>query len=482
MRRLALQLPDDGRPVFLQIAYTIAAEIQRGRLRAGAALPSTRGLAAQLGTHRKTATAAYRELAAQGWIEIAARRGARVSGELPALAVTRAPSAPAVRAGFDLPPALPHHPRAPRTPKLLLLLGGVPELRFVPQLELGRAYRGVLRGAGARRLLDYGDPQGEPELRAAIAELLERTRGMHATAASICVVRGSQQALYLAARTLLAPGDRVAVEALGYPPAWAALRLAGASLEPFPVDRDGLDVGALEAACARAAIKAIYLTPHHQYPTTVTLTAARRVRLLELARRHRIAILEDDYDHEFQYDGRPVLPLAASDLHGVVVYLGTLSKTLAPGVRLGYVAATPDVCERITAYRAVVDQQGDHVLERALANLIAGGDLERHVRRARHAYRARRDALYEALAREVPGLVVAPPHGGMAMWAHAPGVDVDAWVERGLAAGVAFQAASRFAFDRRPRPFVRLGFAACNERELAEAARRMAASLPRRRR
>ncbi len=192
-------------------------------------------------------------------------------------------------------------------------------------------------------------------------------------------------------------------------------------------------------------------------------------------------ILEDDYDHEFRYDGQPVLPLAATDRHGVVCYLGTLSKVIASGLRLGYVSATPDVVGRIAAYRTLVDQQGDHVLERAIAELLADGTLERHVRRARRAYRDRRDALCEALHRTIPGLAITPPHGGMALWAHAPGIDVDAWVARASEAGVEFQPGSRFAFDGKRRDYARIGFGACTERELAEAARRMAATLPRRR-
>jgi GntR family transcriptional regulator/MocR family aminotransferase len=480
MWQLALELAsDDPRPVFRQIAHAIAADIQRGRLRAGDPLPSTRKLAAQLATHRKTVTAAYRELASQGWIAIAAAKGARVIADVPAVARRSEPK-PASRAGFDLGElAIQSTPPLGRSPEVLLLLGGVPELRFVPQLALGRAYRSVLAAPHGHRLLDYGDARGDLQLREQLATMLSQTRGIASTD-TIAVVRGSQQALYLAARTLLRPGDRVAVEALGYPPAWGALRLAGAVLVPVGVDAAGLDVAALEAECERQSIRAVHVTPHHHVPTTVTLGAARRLHLLELAHRRRIAILEDDHDHEFQYDGRPVLPLAAADRHGVVIYLGSLSKVLAPGLRVGYVVATPDVIARIASYRRLVDQQGDHVLERAIAELMLDGTLERHVRKARRAYRARRDVLCSALARSLPELRFEIPHGGMAVWARAPGnVDVNAWVQRALAAGVAFQSGQRFALaGRGANHHARIGFAACSERELEEAVRRMAASYP----
>jgi len=423
MWELAIQLDADRRePLFLQLARTIVEATRRGRLRPGDPLPSTRALAAQLGLHRKTVTAAYRELASQGWISIVRARGARVSRDLPDVPRARTTGEPAARAGFKLPvPAIAPILPIPRRPGQLLLLGGVPDLASVPRRELGRIFRTTITGATGARLLDYGDPRGEPELRAALAEYLVRTRGLRASADTLGILRGSQQALYVAARALLRPGDRVAVEALGYRPAWNALTAAGLALEPVGVDRAGLDVVALAAIHARRPLRAVHLTPHHQYPTTVTLTAARRVALLELARRHGLVVLEDDYDHEFRYDGEPVLPLAATDHHGVVCYLGTLSKIVAPGLRLGYLAATPDVIARVAAYRGAIDQQGDHVVERAIAELIADGTLERHVRRARRAYRSRRDALCEALHRAVPELAFEPPHGGMALWAHAPG-------------------------------------------------------------
>jgi DNA-binding transcriptional MocR family regulator len=396
---LTLQLqPGERGPVFLQIARTIADDIQRGRLQAGEWLPSTRKLAAQLGVHRKTVTAGYLEIEREGWITSEPARGSYVSRALPARMRAPRRTAPPERAGFDLPPVLvPDVSPVARRAGMLLLLGGVPDLRLLPQAELTRAYRRVLRAAGLR-------------------------------------------------------------------------------LEPVPIDGEGLDVAALETVCARRRIKAVYLTPHHQLPTTVTLTAARRVRLLELARPQRMVVLEDDYDHEFQYEGRPVLPLASADRHGVVVYLGTLSKVLAPGLRLGFLAATPDVVRRIASYRVLVDQQGDHVVERAVADLLEDGEIERHTRRARRAYRARRDALCEALQRHLPELEYTPPHGGMAVWARAPGRDVDAWVQRAHDAGVAFQPASRFTFDGKPRELARIGFAACDERELTEAARRLAAT------
>jgi len=339
-------------------------------------------------------------------------------------------------------------------------------------------YRRALARHG-RALLGYGDPRGHPRLRAALAEMLATTRALPASADTVFVTRGSQMALDLIARALLGPGDVVAVEGLGHPAAWAALRLTGASLVPVPVDTHGVNVAALASVAEQRPLRAIYLTPHHQFPTTSVLPAARRMALLELARRHRTVVIEDDYDHEFHYDGRPVLPLASRDEAGVVIYVGTLSKVLAPGLRIGYLVAPSALIARITELRVSTDLQGDQAHECAVAELFEDGDLVRHVRRMRRVYRSRRDALVDALRKHLGSVVhLTPPAGGMALWARIdPAVDLDRWSERGVEHGVGFLPGRRYAFDGGPVHAVRLGFTPLDEQELDEAARRMAAAL-----
>ena len=268
------------------------------------------------------------------------------------------------RPGFDFdaaPLRLGAIGRGP-PPKQLILTGGVPDPRLFPGELLARAYRRALRRRGAE-LLDYGDAYGDARLRAALADMLTRLRGIAASADDVLVTRGSQQALWLAAHCLLGPGDRVGVECWGYPPAWAALRTTGATLVPLEVDHEGVTLASIEQALAEGPLRALYLTPHHQYPTMVALAAHRRPGLLALLARHRIALLEDDYTHEFHYEGRPRLPLASADRHGHVVYIGTLSKILAPGLRIGYAVAPPPVLARMAALRTAVDRQGDAIAE-----------------------------------------------------------------------------------------------------------------------
>ena len=245
------------------------------------------------------------------------------------------------------------------------------------------------------------------------------------------------------------------------------------------MDEDGLRVDALEALTRREKVRAVYLTPHHQYPTTATLPAARRVALLRLAASERFAVVEDDYDSEFHYDGAPVLPLAANDPAGVVVHIGTLSKILAPGLRIGYVHAPPEVAGCLAEHRRYVDRQGDRALEVAVAELIEDGELQQHVWRMRRRYAARRDALAEALRSRLAGaLSFTVPPGGMALWCRtAPDIDADRWAEEGPAAGVVFHPGSDFTFERGAYPALHLGYALLEERELGEAVRRMASAL-----
>ena len=313
--------------------------------------------------------------------------------------------------------------------------------------------------------------------------MLARTRGLAVTAQNIMVTRSIEQAIDLVARTLLVPGDTVAVEAFGYPPAWSVLKLAGARLVPVPVDRDGLDVDALEVLLTRGPIRAVFTTPHHHYPTTAVMSHQRRTRLAELALRHRFAIIEDDYDHEFHYDGKPVLPIAAGAGRANVVYIGSLSNLLAPGVSTAFVIAPPAVFEHLAGLRAASDARGDAAMECAIAELFEDGELLRHMRRVRRIYASRRDALATALERHLDGAIrFCVPEGGMALWGRVDeDIDATAWARAGEREGVLFRDSRAVDFTHRDASFLRLGFTYHDEVELDEAVRRMARALIRER-
>jgi GntR family transcriptional regulator / MocR family aminotransferase len=472
-----------GVPLFLQIARALTDDIRRGRLRPGDSLPGTRTLAHSLGVQRLTVVSAYDEMVAEGWIETHAARGAFVSTALPdpqprdirskAHARAGVPRSP----GFDVPPG----PAAemPYSVPLgaLLFAPNRPDVRLIPDDLVARAYRRALKSAG-HVLLSYGRPQGHERLRAAVARMLSETRGLTANADDVFITRGSQMGLALVARALVKPGDVVAVEALTYMPAVEAFRVHGARVVPIPVDKEGLRIEPLQKLAEAGGLRLVHVTAHHQFPTTVTLSAARRLRLLDLARTHRVAVIEEDYDHEFHYQGRPVLPLASTDAWGVVVYVSTFSKVLAPAMRIGYVVAPPPLVASMVAHRLLIDIQGDRVLEHALAELIEEGHVQRHIRRVRREYAARRDVLMAELHRRLGDAIrFEAPAGGIGLWIEsvADG-DIDAWAARARDRGAVIVTARELAVDHRPRPFARLGFASLNREELAEGVRRLASA------
>jgi GntR family transcriptional regulator / MocR family aminotransferase len=477
--------PTSTTPLFLQIARAISEDVTRGRLRPGDPLPGTRTLADELDVHRATIVAAYEELIAQGWATARSGHATTIAPTSPDVVVRkpRAPAAQVRTAGFDLAPVAGD--RILATPPIthastISLWGGVPDTRLIDLDVVGRALRRATRTHG-RSLLRYADdPRGHPALRTALASMLAASRGLAVTANDVLVTNGSQQALDLAAHALLRSGDAIAVEALGYRPAWAAFRRTGAELLPIPVDTEGLRTSELAAVLRKRRIRAVYVTPHHQYPTTVVMSPRRRAALLELARAHRFAIIEDDYDHEFHFEGRPILPIASADRSGQVIYVGGLAKSVAPGLRTGYVVAPPTVLARLAEERAISDRHGMRIAEAAVAELLDDGHLQRHIRRARRIYLERRDALASALRKKLGDkLAFDVPAGGLTLWARADGIDVEAWRQRAERAGVLVQSGKAFAFDGSRVPCLRLGYAAGTPRELAQGVDVLAAALRR---
>ena len=292
MSRWTVTLEPEGTgPVFLRIARGVMRDIRRGRLKPGQQLPGSRPWARELGLNRNTVLAAVAELEAQGWVATSPTRGTFVSESLPEELATL-PARGLAPLGIALPPEPEFLQSRPFTlpPEVLHFSAGTPDPRLVPVELIARTWRRVVR-RGGRRLLEYGEAGGHPALRRALAQMVSELRGVPATPQQVVVTRGSQMALDLLARAVLRPGEAVAVEALGYRPAWEALRLAGAQLVPVPVDAEGLQVEALERLAKRRRLRAVYVTPHHQYPTTVTMAAGRRLALLALARRYRLLII-----------------------------------------------------------------------------------------------------------------------------------------------------------------------------------------------
>lgn len=474
VRQVVLQLDrDSAKPIFLNLASVIIREIERGRLKPGAPLPGTRALAKTLGVHRNTVDAAYQELIGQGWAVARASQGTYVADDLPDVL------APRSRERQTSPPVSVELPRVS-----LVFSDGAPDARIAPRVELARAFRRAVMAPSAPRWPSFGEPRGSLRLREALCDYLGSERGLVADPARVIITRGSQMSLFLAAKAVLRPGDVIAVEDPGYPLAWSAFRAADATVVGIPVDAHGASIEALEKLAEREPnLRAVYLTPHHQYPTTVTLSAARRLALLELVHRRNLVLIEDDYDHEFRFYGRPVLPLAASTQSAHIVYVGSLSKLLVPEVRIGYAIAAPKLIERMASVRQAIDRQGDLPLENAVATLIGEGELRRHARKSRQIYRARRERLAELLRKHLgTSAAFDMPTGGLAIWLRiSESIDVARWVRASEQAGLGVLGGATFAL--KPRHAInafRLGFGDLNEAELARAVTLLARSQPRR--
>jgi GntR family transcriptional regulator/MocR family aminotransferase len=465
-------------PVGQQIVHALIEEVRRGRLKPDTPLPGTRELAESLDVNRKTVIIAYAELQAQGWLSSEKRRGTFVAENLPLLEtssthhsqIPEKPSFKPIRAApgmtVDLAPS-----------DMLAFDDGAPDIRHVPIDILARAYRDGLRSTLQRRRLGYGDPRGSEALRASIASMLSAERGLAVTAENLCLTRGSQMAIFVVAQTLVSAGDTVVVERLSYPPAREAFRRAGAEIATVGVDDEGLVVDDLEGVCRRKRVRAVYVTPHHHFPTTVRMTPQRRMRLMLLASQFGFAIVEDDYDHDFHFTHQPMLPLAAFDGGGCVVYIGSLSKVLSPSLRLGYVAAPKALIDRIASEVVMVDRQGDPAMEAAIAEFMEAGELHRHTRKMLRLYAERRERFAELLRETFDGEVeVAVPDGGLAFWVRFKGLDLDRLLEHGHRHSVHFQSPRAFASDGAPVEALRLGFASLDVEELKAATQRLNAA------
>jgi len=294
---------------------------------------------------------------------------------------------------------------------------GLPDVRLAPRDELARLYSHYIK-FGDSSVLQYTHPYGQIRFREVFSAFLNETRGMNITPNNILSTRGSQMAFFLVGSVLFQKNDEILVGELSYPAANMTFQSLGLKLNTVPIDEDGIMVDAIEEICERKVVKAIYITSHHYHPTTVTLKPERRIKLLALAEKYGFYIIEDDYDYDYHYANRPVLPLASADRHGLVIYLGSFTKRIAPTFRVGYIVAKREIIEELAKHRRIIDQQGDTILELALADMLEDGTLKRYTTKALKTYRERRDFACELLKNELGNIIdFKIPDGGMAIWA-----------------------------------------------------------------
>ncbi|HCR1838195.1 PLP-dependent aminotransferase family protein [Enterobacter kobei] len=465
-------------PLHERIQRAIRTLILEGILSHGKALPASRALATSLNVSRDTVEAAYSSLHAEGFIERQTGRGSFVSSS----------------ARF-LKPRIRQHPPTAETRKEKLsargkviyesggirefssprpLAPGIPETRLFPIPTWERLQRQVLKEY-QHKILEQSPPQGMERLRRAIAEYVNLERGTRASAEQVIVLTSSQQALALCSHVLLDNGESIVIEDPTYQGAHKAFKAAGLHPVPVPLDEKGISVDALNSLTKPA--RAIYLTPSHQYPTGVTLSLDRRLAVIDWANRHAAWIIEDDYDSEFHYEGKPMACLQGLDAYNRTIYIGTFTKSLFPGLRIAYMIVPSELTEPFTMARTLMDGHTASITQLTLAKFLEGGHFGAYIRKMRNVYVARRDKLASLMDEYLSDYVVyTTPAGGMQMPCHlrhglsekdiaaaARRADIDILGLTGLYAGSPVSTG-----------FL-MGFAAYTEREIEDTVKKLAA-------
>lgn len=457
-------------PIHRQIHTGFRQAILGGLLRPGQRVPSTRTLALELGVSRQPVLTAFDQLLHEGYLEGRAGSGTYVSAALPDdLLHSPAPPGPGARATVPRRVA-GQAPKAREEGGLQPFRVSLPALDQFPHALWARLVARHAHGLTHAQMA-YGDPAGMVPLRLAIAEHLRTSRAVRCEAEQVLIVPGSQAALRVAAAVLLARGHRVAMEEPGYQGARAALRASGADVVSVPVDEEGLDVAALSRL--RARVGAVYVTPSHQYPLGASMSAARRLALLDWAYHREAWVVEDDYDSEFRYVSRPLGAVQGMDAHQRVIYIGTFSKVLFPAIRVGYMVVPPSLWDRFVDAREALDLFSPTLYQLALAEFLREGHFTRHLRRMRSVYLARREALLTGLARHCRDQVTvhnadAGLHVAVLIPAGRRDVDV---VRRMAARGLTATALSTCYAGTSHQNGLLLGFGGSTERRLLEGTR-----------
>jgi GntR family transcriptional regulator/MocR family aminotransferase len=475
---------DSGKksPIYRQLYEWFRQAIVAGQLRPGQRVPSTRNLAAELKISRISVAGAYEQLQAEGYFETFVGAGTCVAKSIPD---------EAFRAIEKRSPSSKRDPRrhGPRrvssrvgsmrvkpqtwSNNLVAFRVSLPALEQFPMEVWSKLVNRSSRDQ-TRQLMAYGDAKGLRPFREAIAEYLGAVRALRCEPSQVLVTTGSQQGIQLAAQVLLDAGDRVWIEEPGYPGALQALKMAGARMIPVPVDHEGLNVkeGIRRAGKARA----VYITPSHQYPLGMTMSASRRMLLLNWAARAGAWIIEDDYDSEFRFGTRPISSLQGLDSSACVIYVGTFSKVMFPALRLGYVVVPKDLVEAFSTVRDASDQFSSTLYQAVMTAFIRGGHFARHIRKMRMLYMERRAALVEAIQHQMGDkLEIIGSEAGMHLVALLPpGVNDVAVATKAATIGISAMPLSSCYLNRPVRSGLILGYGGTDPQQIREGVRKLA--------
>lgn len=452
-----------------ELYQALRERILDGRMASRMRLPASRELAETLGVSRNTVVRAYDQLYAEGYVDgrigdgtYVAELGSGVPASMPLALQARVPES--IQARLQA-----YGPGAPREGPPRAFRLGLPALDLFP-FDIWSRLQAQFWRAPLLDQLGYGDPAGDPRLREMIAAYLRNGRGLRCSPEQVVVTSGAQQAISLCTQLLLRAGDGVAIEDPCYRAAAQTFAIAGARLHGVAVDDEGLDTRQL---AERRDCRLAYVTPSHQYPSGVTLSLARRLELLDWAEREQAWIIEDDYDGEYRYSGTPLAPLASLDRQGRVLYVGTFSKVLFPALRLGYLVVPPALVEPLAQLRALTMRHSEVGTQAVLAEFIARGHFQRHIRRMRRAARSRRDVLLRDWPAKEAGVALPPIQAGLHVCVPLPSLACEReLLDKAAAVGVELSALSGYCLtdpEVAARAGLVLGFAGIDEQQIALA-------------
>ncbi|WP_160292130.1 MocR-like pyridoxine biosynthesis transcription factor PdxR [Pedobacter lusitanus] len=468
---------DRNTPVTLhiQVCNSFIVLITNGTLQPSDVLPSSRMLAELIGINRNTVKLAYEELISQGWAESVERKGVFVLSGLPIQPKIKLPETnknSRSQEAFIWTNQFENSVPGDNFQHTVLTIDdGFPDVRLAPIDPLMREYRSLSRKFFGKNFLKYGSSRGSEHLRHSISNYLSNTRGLVVPVEDMLITKGSQMGIYLAAQLLLQPADYIAVGTSNYCFADDTFRYSGANLLRIPVDGNGMDVNYLEDILKHKKIRAVYTIPHHHFPTTVTMSMERRLKLLNLAKEYRFAVIEDDYDFDFHYDNKPYLPLASIDHNHNVIYIGSISKTFAPALRVGFMTGPPAFIEAASSLRQLIDKQGDTLLEEAFAVMYDNGEMERHFRKSLKIYKQRRNLFCQLLKSDFEGIIeFKVPEGGLGVWSNFDqSIDLIKMSENALKKGLYIGNGNFYKNESFSTNALRMGFASMEENEMTAA-------------
>ncbi|MEM8895026.1 MAG: PLP-dependent aminotransferase family protein [Bacteroidota bacterium] len=457
-------------PKYLQITNEFIKHISQGTIAPGQKLPGSRQLSELLAVNRRTIISAYDELAAQGWVSIEPNRGCYVTEKLPLSKPEQLTKVRSIKrenhsTHFSLDYETSDKPIDENYD--FVINDGYPDVRLAPLRDLAKNYSYIMNSSISRSVMSYKQKfLGDEVLRQELVKYLAETRSIHVDIDNIMITRGSLAAFHILFKTILQTDDQVAVGYPGFNEGHEAITLAGGQINPIPIDNEGLVVDELEKLCRSKLIRAVFIIPHHHYPTTVSLSAARRMQLLQLAEKFGFAIIEDDYDYDFHYSSSPILPLASTDYLGSVAYVGSLSKTLAPSLRIGFIVAPKKLIEAACHISRAIDSFGNTGMERAVAMLFRDGLIRRHLRKALQTYRERRDHFCALLENELGDyLNFNIPEGGLAIWTQLKRHNLQQLQEAGKVNHINIPNELGFCLSPFESGSMRIGFASMNLKE-----------------